>query len=154
MTSLHLQQQKGTRVWQVSRQEFKWNLLWHDARHERDCAHIYRTDYLILFHFANVLDRKGFVKTVITVPFHARIKFWLNTSMLKVWKIELTTIISEGSRTMHSHPRRRLPADRFPKLQSRKTFYKSVYLKPARDSTHVGFNLNNLKIPGNFFVSL
>lgn len=32
----------------------------------------------------------------------------------------LTTIISEGSRTIHSHPRRRLPADRFPKLQEKK----------------------------------
>ncbi len=32
----------------------------------------------------------------------------------------LTTIISEGSRTMHSHPRRRLPADRFPKLDRKK----------------------------------
>lgn len=43
-----------------------------------------------------------------------------DTFVLKVWKIGLTTIISEGSRTMHSHPRRRLPADRFPKLQKKK----------------------------------
>ena len=57
-----------------------------------------------------------------------------DTSVLKVRKKELTTIISEGSRTMHSHPRRRLPADRFPKLQSRETFEKSIHLKPAEDT--------------------
>lgn len=32
----------------------------------------------------------------------------------------LTTIISEGSNTMHSQPRLKLPADRLPKLEKKK----------------------------------
>lgn len=32
----------------------------------------------------------------------------------------LTTIISEGSKTMHSQPRLKLPAERLPKLEGRK----------------------------------
>lgn len=55
-----------------------------------------------------------------------------DTSVLKVREIELTTIISDGSRTMHSHPRRRLPADRFPKLEKGgKREILNLYLKPA-----------------------
>lgn len=48
------------------------------------------------------------------------VKWWLTLACWRVWKMGLTTIISEGSRTMHSHPRRRLPADRFPKLDKEK----------------------------------
>lgn len=59
-------------------------------------------------------------------------KYAFDTSVLKVWEIELTTIISDGSRTMHSHPRRRLPADRFPKLEKGgKREILNLYLKPA-----------------------
>lgn len=49
-----------------------------------------------------------------------------------VWKMGLTTIISEGSRTMHSHPRRRLPADRFPKLDRKKKTINKMMRKQFR----------------------
>lgn len=43
----------------------------------------------------------------------------------KIWKQLteniLTTIISDGSKTMHSHPRLKLPAERLPKLKNKNT---------------------------------
>lgn len=58
----------------------------------------------------------------------------------------LTTIISEGSRTMHSHPRLRLPAERFPKLvmeQRRERRKKSLRQEKALLAS-LGFNLEIL----------
>ena len=62
----------------------------------------------------------------------------------------LTTIISEGSRTMHSHPRRRLPAERLPKLQGERReggrgfntdtsislFHISISITPLKHTQH------------------
>lgn len=46
----------------------------------------------------------------------------------------LTTIISDGSRTMHSHPRRKLPADLFPKLEEKNRIERLYTAQPIMES--------------------